>query len=158
MLHSGKHLMPQTINDKLASAKSALTSAKGKFPAAPKPAPAPITTPPAPAKPSALGDSTIAPSLKAKQDNINTYMNATPKMHKGGVVPEDGIYNMKKGEHVLTARQKKAMMDGMKALTKPAKPQGAGPLPGNTSTHMTNKVTIGAAKVDAAKHDNAIKK
>ena len=150
--------MPQTINDKVNAAKAALTSAIAKFPSAPKPATAPITKPPAPAKPSALGDSTIAPSLKAKQDNINTYMNATPKMHKGGVVPEDGIYNMKKGEHVLTARQKKAMMDGMKALTKPAKPQGAGPLPGNTSTHMTNKVTIGAAKVDAAKHDNAIKK
>ena len=150
--------MPQSINSKLGAAKTALNHANATFPHMSKPATAPVTKPPVQAKPSTMGDPTIGPSLKAKNDNINTYINNTPKMHSGGEVPEDGIYNMKKGEHVLTAKQKQAMMKGMKALMKPAKPQGAGPLPGNTSTHITNKATLGAAKTDAAQHDDAIKK
>jgi hypothetical protein len=151
--------MPQNnINDKVNAAKSALQKANSKFTSAPKSTPAPVVKSPVSVKTPALGDPTIGPSLKAKNDNINTYINNTPKMHKGGEVPENGIYNMKKGEHVLTAKQKNAMMAGMSALAKPAKPQGVGPLPGNTSTHVTNKATLGAAKSDAVAHDAKIKK
>ncbi len=156
--------MPQNTESILSKAKSTLRDANRKFPSA-KPAasavekkPASVTPSP---KPSALGDSTIGPSLKAKQDNINAYMNGTPKMHTGGEVPEDGVYRMKAGEHVLTAKQKQNMMNGMKALMKPAKKQAgtsAGPLPGGESTHATNVATLGAARSQAAKHDNAIKK
>lgn len=111
--------MPQNdaVSKALSSAKSALAHSNMAFPAA-KPAPAKPTPAPA-SKPTP----TISDELKAKQDNVNQYMNA-PKMHNGGPVAADGVYQLKKGEHVLTAPEaakarKHAMMAvGMKSLAK----------------------------------------
>jgi hypothetical protein len=44
-----------------------------------------------------------------------------PKMHKGGKVKADGDYNLKAGEHVLTAAQKASLLKGLKSLAKPGK-------------------------------------
>ena len=53
-----------------------------------------------------------------------------PMRHKGGPIPKDGPYNLKAGEHVLTAKEadkarKHALMaSGMKSLAKPAPKKG----------------------------------
>jgi hypothetical protein len=97
--------VPQNIQDAVDKAKSTLADANKKFPSistAPK-AQTPVAK--AAAQPSTgLGDSTIGPSLKAKQQNIQDYSNSLPKMHTGGDVPKTGDYKLQKGEHVSPAR------------------------------------------------------
>jgi hypothetical protein len=110
------------VSDALASAKGALAHANAAFPPAAKPAAAPAA-PNAPAKAPTLGD-----ELKAKKTMVDKARSALPKMHEGGPVPEDGGYELKAGEHVLTAAQAKmvrkhALMSvGMHSLAKPAMP------------------------------------
>jgi hypothetical protein len=68
----------------------------------------------------------IGAELKAKADNIDSYMKALPKMHNGGPVLADGGYQLKAGEHVLTAaealkaRKHALMASGMNSLAKPS--------------------------------------
>jgi hypothetical protein len=104
--------------DAVSNAKAVLAHANQKFPSpAPKPA-APV------AKPTAKAAPTVGDELKSKSDNVNQYIQSLPKMHKGGEIPEDGAYQMKAGEHVLTAaeaqkaRKHALMAAGMKSLAK----------------------------------------
>src|ERR1700676_5178231 len=90
------------VSKAIGGAKAALTQARAKFPqpkAVPSATPriqSPTMTPMA--KPN-LGD-----ELKSKSDNVDEYMKAIPKMHKGGPVMADGDYNLRMGEHVLSAK------------------------------------------------------
>lgn len=124
-----------SINDKVAKAKSTLSNASRDFPSAPKAAPAAtpsrsgmISSMMNKVKSNVQESKGVSAELGAKAQNISDYSNAVPKMHKGGRVMADGIYNMKAGEHVLTAKEavlakKHALMAvGMKSL---AKTQGA---------------------------------
>jgi hypothetical protein len=116
--------MPQSSVDKaLSDAKAALAHADAKFPRA---ATAPATPAPKSAAPAAPS---IGDELKAKGTMVGKAKQAidAPKMHKGGPVPKDGVYTLKKGEHVLTEKEsdlvkKHAIMaSGLKSLTNPAK-------------------------------------
>lgn len=101
--------------DALSDAKAAMAHANRMFPSTSKPASAPAstTTAPAPAKPAP----TVADELKAKQDNVKQYA-AAPKMHKGGPIKKGGVYNLKRGEHVLAPKEAKKMrmIAGLKSL------------------------------------------
>ena len=69
-----------------------------------KPAPAPAPAPKAKAPSTGLiGDqgTDSATGIKANADNVKEYVKNVPKMHKGGVVQEDGLKNLKKGEVVI---------------------------------------------------------
>ena len=69
-----------------------------------KPAPAPAPAPKAKAPSTGLiGDqgTDSANGIKANADNVKEYIKNVPKMHKGGVVQEDGLKNLKKGEVVI---------------------------------------------------------
>lgn len=56
-----------------------------------------------------------------------TASTAIPKMHSGGPVATDGVYQLKAGEHVLTepeakiAKKHAMMMTGLKSLAKDGK-------------------------------------
>jgi hypothetical protein len=113
--------MPDSVTDALAAAKGALSHANAAFPpAAAKPAAAPS----APVKKSAP---TLGDELVAKKTMVDKARVALPKMHNGGPVLADGDYNLKAGEHVLTAAEtKKAtqhalMASGLKSLAKSGK-------------------------------------
>lgn len=117
------------VESTLRTARNVLSQANSAFPSsmAPK-APAPKRPAVAPAKSSSSTgepEPGIGAELKAKEANVNQYVNA-PKMHNGGPVPHDGLYQMKRGEHVLTeAEAKKArkfalMGAGMASLAKAA--------------------------------------
>ena len=94
--------------DALSDAKATLAGANKKFPSPAKPAAAkPAVAKPA-AKPSTMGDPTLAPSIKAKQDNINQYQQNAPKMHTGGVVPKTGVYTLQQGETVTPAASRQS--------------------------------------------------
>lgn len=120
--------MPQnSVTDALKSATSTLNQANKAFPS-PKPAAAPVPKPAAaPAPKPAAG---VGAELKAKSDNVAQYTSA-PKMHNGGPVLRDGVYQLKKGEHVLTepearkAKKHALMAAGMESLSKvvPVPPQ-----------------------------------
>lgn len=80
---------------KLNDAKSTLMTAS-KFKAE-KPAPtyeAPPDTVPG----------TTDPAAKAELDRVSDRVQI-PKMHKGGTVKAEGVYHLKAGEHVLTAKE-----------------------------------------------------
>ena len=123
--------MPQNdpVSKMLADAKGALAHANAAFPS-PKPAPAAAPAKPAiPSKSSiSIGEPEkgIAKELSEKAKNIGAVKNA-PKMHSGGPVMADGVYQLKAGEHVLTApeaqkaRRHAMMAAGMKSLAKPSK-------------------------------------
>jgi len=77
------------IAQKVAGARSVLASANKKFPS-------PAKAPAMPAKASATSMTKSAPLVNAptlgqelddKSKNVNAYMQANPKFHKGGVVP-----------------------------------------------------------------------
>lgn len=106
--------MPDAISD----AKAALAHANKTFPSsAAKSAAAPTSAPKA--TPS-LGN-----ELAAKKTLVDKAMKALPRMHKGGPVLKDGAYNLKAGEHVLTApeaakaKSHALAASGMKSLAKP---------------------------------------
>lgn len=113
--------------DALSDAKAALAHANAAFPspkAAPVAAAATKAATAAPSNPPGIGA-----ELKAKAGMVAKGRQAldTPKMHGGGPVLSDGAYQLKAGEHVLTApeaakaRQHALMASGMKSLTKPGK-------------------------------------
>lgn len=119
--------MPQDIASKLAGAKSTLAHAQKAFPSsmAPKPAssaPVKVAAPAAPANP----QGNVGKELADKAANVKQYGDA-PKMHKGGPINKDGVYQLKAGEHVLApgeadiARKHALMSVGMKSLMKPGK-------------------------------------
>ena len=109
--------------DALSDAKAALAHANVAFPTA-----TPKTATPAQAASKAI---TTAPSIGQELANKKIMVDkariALPKMHNGGPVLADGAYQLKMGEHVLTAAEaKKArthalMASGMKSLAKPGK-------------------------------------
>lgn len=110
--------------DALSDAKAALAHADAAFPRDPAPAAKPAAKPaaaPAKAAPS------IGQELAAKKTMVDKARSALPKMHKGGEVKATGDYNLKAGEHVLTAseaakaRQHTLMAVGLKSLARPSK-------------------------------------
>ena len=112
------------VSKALASAKSTLSHATAAFPgsvSAPAKSAAPAT--PAKAAPS-LGD-----ELAAKKTMVDKAVSALPKMHDGGPVVADGAYQLKAGEHVLTAaevikaRKHAIMASGIKSLVRPGRLQ-----------------------------------
>jgi len=113
--------MPQNdggVSEKLASAKSFLASSTSKFPS-PKALAAPAPKAAASAAKTAVSGAAggIGAELAAKKPMVEKAAGAanvsgssavtTPKMHDGGPVLTDGDYNLKAGEHVLTAPQAK---------------------------------------------------
>jgi hypothetical protein len=108
--------------DALSDAKAALAHANTAFPS-PKPEAKPT---PAPAAAKSAKASSIGQELAAKKMMVDKAMSALPKMHKGGPVHADGAYNLKAGEHVLTApeaakaRTHALVASGMKSLAKSA--------------------------------------
>lgn len=102
------------INKAVGEAKKTLQEAKDTLSSAAKTTPVATSKPvkPAQSKPQRFGDSTIAPSLQSKQDNVKQYTQSyppeskgfkLPSFHEGGVVPKDGAYNLQKGETVVPA-------------------------------------------------------
>lgn len=118
--------MPQTKSaaEILAGAKAAAAHADKTFAGLDKPAAkaapaaAPATAPKATVKTPSIGDELIA-----KQKMVS----GLPKLHKGGPVPSDGAYQLKAGEHVLTApeagraRQHALIRAGMRSMAFPLK-------------------------------------
>lgn len=111
--------MPDTLSD----AKAALAHANKSFPAS---ATATTPAPKASAVKSAAKSPSLGTELATKKAMVDKAMSALPKLHKGGPVPKDGAYNLKMGEHVLTApeaakaKNHALMAGGMKSLAKPA--------------------------------------
>lgn len=111
--------MPDILSD----AKATLAHASSAFPSsvAPKASAAPVK---APATAPTLGQE-LAEKAKMVR-NANMALTDAPKMHKGGTIKADGNYNLKAGEHVLTApeaakaRNHALMANGMKSLVQPA--------------------------------------
>lgn len=109
--------------DALSDAKAALAKSYTDFPAVPAKA-ASAPTPAAAAKPKtpSLGD-----ELSAKKVMVDKARQALASMHKGGTITADGDYNLRAGEHVLTApeaakaRKHALLASGMKSLAKPGK-------------------------------------
>jgi len=61
-------------------------------------------------KPSAAAPKPDAPksddlSSKSMEELMNIKVTSAPKMHKGGSITVDGNYNLKAGEHVLSAKE-----------------------------------------------------
>lgn len=112
------------VSNALASAKATLAHSNTSFPTRAS------SAAPAAAKPAASAASKPAPSigqeLAVKKQMVDKAQSALPKMHEGGKVHADGAYELKAGEHVLTAQQAKVvrkhalMAVGMNSLTKPA--------------------------------------
>ena len=115
--------MPDTLSD----AKAALANANKAFPSSPIQSVGASAAAPAPK----VADKPVAPSLgqelATKKTMVDKARSALPKMHKGGTVTADGGYDLKAGEHVLTApeaakaRQHALMASGMKSLAKPGR-------------------------------------
>ena len=129
--------------DALSDAKAALDAANKAFPSsAPSSSAAPA--PKVAAKPVAPN---LGQELAAKKTMVDKAKRALPKMHNGGPVPADGDYNLKAGEHVLTApeaakaRSHALMASGMKSLAKPVRKGTATmtvtPMPSATTTDKT---------------------
>ncbi len=72
-----------------------------------------------------------------------------PKMHKGGTVPDDGVYEMRKGEKVLTPEKQRELLSAFesvkKALSEPA------PEPDAQSVKEPQSITIKRDKKDTSK-------
>ena len=110
--------------DAVTAAKQALEHAKTAFPT-------PTTPTPSVAAPKVAVKATSAPSigqeLAAKKTMVDKARSVLPTMHNGGPVLADGGYQLKAGEHVLTAseaakaRKHALMASGMKSLAKPGK-------------------------------------
>jgi hypothetical protein len=140
--------------DALSDAKAALANANKAFPSSNQssgaaPAPKAVSKPVAP---------NLGQELAAKKTMVDKAKQALPKMHKGGTIPTDGAYQLKAGEHVLTApeaakaRTHALMASGMKSLAKPVARKGAAsigaiePMPKTTFTDkdLTPRVSPGA--------------
>src|SRR5580692_4811910 len=96
----GIKMADKAIKDSKAALEKAV-----KFNGPVKPMPKPAAPAAKPAAPSSGLLTTTghdqAPALKAKTDMLDELKAATPKMHKGGEVMEDGLKNLKKGEVVI---------------------------------------------------------
>jgi hypothetical protein len=151
------------VSKALASAKATLAHANAAFPTADKPAA------PAPKAPAAKPAPTLGDELAAKATMVGKARGAlgVPRMHNGGPVPADGMYQLKAGEHVLTApeaekaRKHALMAVGMKSLTKPAskgqpnKMDAAHKMP---EKKKTTGITVRSEKNQAAKIVDKTKK
>jgi hypothetical protein len=110
--------MPDTLSD----AKASLAHANKAFPTSVAAAQAPKAAVAAAATPAP----SIGQELAVKKIMVDKARSALPKLHKGGPVPADGAYQLKAGEHVLTApeaakaRTHAMLASGMKSLAKPA--------------------------------------
>lgn len=116
--------MPQDVNTMLAAAKGTLAGANKTFPSPKAAAPA---KPVVPAAPTTKSAPTLGEELSAKKTMVDKAQKALPSMHNGGPVAADGAYQLRAGEHVLTAseavkaRKHALMAVGMKSLAKPGK-------------------------------------
>ena len=121
--------------DALSDAKAALAHANAAFPSNPPSAAKPAAK--SAAAPAKTATPSIGDELTAKKTMVDKARTALPKMHKGGTVKVDGDYNLKAGEHVLTAqeaakaRNHALMASGMKSLATP------GPRVGKPTASMT---------------------
>jgi hypothetical protein len=112
----------QTIEQKLAGAKAALAHANTV--SIPKPAASTPAPKAAPASTPAKKAPSMSDELDAKNAMVKKAMQALPKMHEGGPVAADGAYQLKAGEHVLTAKeaqratQHALIRTGMRSLAK----------------------------------------
>jgi hypothetical protein len=103
-------IMPQNQPDGIKMADKAIADSKKALASAVKfngPV-KPMTKSAAPAAPKPkssglLGDqgADSGAGVKANADNVAEYVKGVPKMHTGGVVKEDGLKNLKKGEVVI---------------------------------------------------------
>lgn len=159
------------VTSALSGAKSALSTANKKFPSGM----APKTAPPA-AKPAVKPTSSISvgepekgikSELASKADNVKSYTDSLPKMHDGGPVKKDGAYQLKAGEHVLTAvetkiaRRHAIAASGMKSLAKYAPKQKTGGEPAKIKTgekKNTSSITIRPEKNQGKKIPDQAKK
>ena len=119
-----------SITSKLTAAKSTLAHASKAFPSsmAPKPAPKPAAPAPKPAAPASGRAVTRQQNIEAVSDVAKSVgmsgVGTIGTLHNGGLVPKDGPYQLKAGEHVLTAAEAKnarkhaLMASGMKSLAK----------------------------------------
>lgn len=131
--------MPQnqkSAADIVADAKKAYVAAGGgkmsPMPATPAPSSAAVKSTPS-VKPAPAKAPTTMDELKVRQANIDKVKASLPKLHDGGPVKVDGAYQLKAGEHVLTAaeaaraRKHALIHSGMRSLAnpmeKPAKPE-----------------------------------
>jgi len=110
----------------LAGAKSFSASADPKGALTPKAA-APTAKAAAPSPTASVDVNSRAGNIAQNRDILSPGDTALPKLHNGGPVLADGAYQLKAGEHVLTAPEaKKArkhalMAAGMKSLANPGK-------------------------------------
>lgn len=168
--------MASNITNALSAAKKTLATANKKFPSPPSAARKnPISmTAEKPSRPSGIdynpihtvksvvntlkhpeGGSTAA-GLGAVSDNVKQYISSIPKMHKGGVVSKNGIYNMKAGETVRTPEQEKKMQDHIKKASSAAQvmtkdePKKESK-PAEKKEHKAGKKTKHAHKVEVEK-------
>ena len=137
----------------LAKANAFSNSVPGSSQFAPK-----VKTPsaPAPKKPMTSGEE-IASSLNSKSQNVNQYLKSLPKMHKGGMVDKDGVYQMKAGETVRTPEQEKKMQDHIKKASSAAQvmtkdePKKKDEKPAEKKEHKAGKKKNHAHKVEVEK-------
>jgi hypothetical protein len=107
--------------DALSAAKNALAHATKTFPSSP------LASPAKPVVAATKPISGLGAELTAKKTMVDKAQSALPALHGGGPVPADGAYNLKAGEHVLTAteaakaRKHAIMAAGIKSLTKSGK-------------------------------------
>lgn len=118
----------QSVDQILAGAKAELGKANAMSASMPKVS-APTTPTPSPA-PKPAPKPSLKNELDAKGQMVNQAKKAlegtgvVPKMHRGGPVKADGVYQLKKGEHVLTApeahqaRKHALAMSGMASLAR----------------------------------------
>jgi len=118
---------PKSTAEILADSKKVLADAdkfqKSAGGPLPKPPVAPVKPAPKPKAPQygLLQEASDAGrGIKALGDQLKE-IEAAPKMHKGGVVKEDGIHDLKKGEVVIPADKLKEGDKAMKDLEKKAK-------------------------------------
>jgi hypothetical protein len=109
--------------DALSDAKTALAHAGTAFPSAAPSTPSVA----APKVAAAKAPPSIGQELLAKKTMVDKARSVLPSLHNGGPVLADGGYQLKAGEHVLTAseagkaRKHALMASGMKSLAKPGK-------------------------------------
>jgi hypothetical protein len=143
-----------SIDAKLSAAKKTLAHANAfsaKMPKMAAPAPAAAAPKPPAPKPPSNPEGDIGAELAAKARNVSSYTDA-PKMHNGGPVVTDGVYQLKRGEHVLTeaeakqARKHALAAAGMKSLARAGQQAGSKP-DADATPKPVNKKSVASIKV-----------
>lgn len=127
--------MANDVASKVAEAKRVLAKANAFETQMGGPLSKPVSTAPKSAPKSAPKPSSprVPTSWGAATADIERSGGQIPKMHSGGPVLQDGVYRLKKGEHVLTprevsrARNHAMIAAGMKSLVKAGSAQTAEP-------------------------------